>query len=97
MSDPLLITALLAVVTFSTRFLGVVLGQHLPESGPWTRALNALPGCLIVSLVTMMLVGGGPDEWIGAAVALGVALATRSLPLTMIVGIAVVWVFRSYL
>ncbi|MGI9449295.1 MAG: AzlD family protein [Geminicoccaceae bacterium] len=96
MSDPLLITALLAVATFSTRFLGVVLGQHLPESGPWTRALNALPGCLILSLVTVMLVGGGPDEWIGAAVALGVAFVTRSLPLTMIAGIAVVWMLRTH-
>ena len=95
MTDPLLITALLAAATFSTRFLGVALGRHLPESGPWTRALNALPGCLIVSLVTVMLAGGGPNEWIGAAVALGVAVATRSLPLTMIVAIAVVWALRS--
>ena len=76
------------------RFLGV--GQHIPTSGPWTRALNALPGSLIVSLVTVMLAGGGPDEWIGAAFALGVAFATRNLPLTMIAGIAVVWVLRSY-
>lgn len=96
MSDPLLITALLAVATFSARYLGVVLGQHIPESGPWTRALNALPGCLIVSLVTVMLVRGGPNEQVGAAVAFGVAFATRNLPLTMIVGIAVVWVLRSY-
>jgi uncharacterized membrane protein len=95
MTDPLLITALLAVATFSTRFLGVALGRRLPQSGPWTRALNALPGCLIVSLVTVMLTSGGPNEWIGAAVALGVAIATRSLPLTMIVGIAVVWALRS--
>lgn len=95
MSEPLLLTALLAAATFSTRFLGVVLGQHLPDSGPWARALNALPGCLILSLVTVMLAGGGPNEWIGAAVALGIAVSTRSLPLTMVVGIAVVWALRS--
>jgi uncharacterized membrane protein len=96
MSDAILRTALLAVATFSTRFLGIVLGQHLPTSRPWTRALSALPGSLIVSLVTVMLVRGGPDEWIGAAVALGVAFATRNLPLTMVGGIAVVWMIRSY-
>ncbi len=95
MTDPLLITALLAIATFSTRYLGVVLGQHIPDSGPWTRALNALPGCLIVSLVAAMLVSGGPNEWIGAAVALGVAFVTRNLPLTMIAGIAVVWALRT--
>lgn len=95
MTDEVLLTALLAAATFSIRYLGVVLGQYLPAGGPWTRALNALPGCLIVSLVAVMLAGGGPDEWIGAAAALGVALATRSLPLTMIAGIAVVWALRT--
>jgi uncharacterized membrane protein len=94
-SDPVLITALLAAATFSIRFLGVALGQRLPQSGPWTRALNALPGCLIVSLVAVMLAGGGPREWTGAAAALGVAVATRNLPLTMVAGIAVVWFLRS--
>lgn len=96
MPDPLLITALLAAATFSIRFIGIVLGQHLPQNGPWMRALNALPGSLIVSLVAVMLVNSGPDEWIGAAAALGAAIATRSLPLTMVAGIAVVWVLRSY-
>lgn len=96
MSDPVLLTVLLAAATFSTRYLGVVLGQHVPTTGPWARALNALPGCLIVSLVAVILVRGGPNEWIGAAVALAVAFATRNLPLTMIVGIAVVWGLRNY-
>ena len=96
MSEPLLLTLLLAAATFSTRYLGVVLGQHLPERGPWTRALNALPGCLILSLVTVMLAGGGPNEWIGAAVAVGFAAWTRSLPLTMIAGIASVWALRAH-
>jgi len=97
MTDPLQLTLLLAVATFSTRFLGVVLGQHIPKTGVWTRALNALPGCLIVSLVTVMLTGGGPNEWIGAAAALCVALITRSLPLTMIAGIGVVWALRTFM
>lgn len=96
MTDPVQLTLLLAAATFSTRYLGVVLGQYLPASGPWTRALNALPGCLIVSLVAVLLAGGGPDEWVGAAVALGVAFASRSLPLTMIAGITVVWALRTY-
>ena len=96
MSEPLILTALLAVATFSVRYLGVVLGQHVPTTGRWARALNALPGCLIVSLVAVMLARGGPDEWIAAAIALGAAIATRNLPLTMIVGIAAVWALRTY-
>lgn len=97
MSDPLLLTGALGVATFSTRYLGVVLGRHIPDTGPWTRALNALPGCLIVSLVTVMLAGGSMNELVGASVALGVALATRSLPLTMVAGVGAVWSLRTFL
>ena len=96
MSDPVLLTFLLAAATFSVRFLGVVIGQHLPTSGPWTRSLNALPGCLIVSLVAVILTSGSIDEWTGAVVALIVAIITRNLPVTMIVGIIVVWAMRTF-
>lgn len=97
MTDPLTVTVFLAAGTFSTRYLGVALGRRLPRSGPWTRALNALPGSLVVSLVTVLLAGGGADEWAGATIALGVAIATRSLPLTMVAGIAAVWALRTFL
>ena len=95
MTDALLITLLLGAATFSIRFLGVVLGQHIPTSGRWTRALNALPGCLIVSLVTLLLVRGGPNEWIAGFAALCVAYWSRSLPLTMLIGIGVLWGLRN--
>lgn len=96
MSEPVILIALLAAITLSARILGVVVGKRLPEEGPWARGLNALPGCLIVSLVFVMLAGGGPNEWIGAGLALGVAIVTRSLPLTMAAGIAAVWALRHY-
>lgn len=95
MADPLLLTLLLASATFSVRYLGVALGQRLPTSGPWTRAINALPGCLIVALVTVSLSSGGVNEYSGAAVALLVAIVTRNLPLTMLAGIAAVWLMRT--
>ena len=95
MSDALVLTLLLAVATFSVRFLGVVVGQRLPSSGPWTRALNALPGCLIVSLVTVILTNGSTHEWLGGIAALLVAIVTRNLPIAMITGIIVVWFLRA--
>ena len=97
MSEPLLLTGLLAIATFSVRYLGVILGQRLPTRGPWNEALNALPGCLIVSLVTVILSSGGINEWVGAAVALVVAVLSRNLPMTMIAGIIVVWLMRGHL
>ena len=53
MTEPLLVTIWLALATFSVRFAGVLLGQRLPQQGPWKHGLNALPGCLIVSLVAV--------------------------------------------
>lgn len=82
--------------TIAVRLLGVYAGRRIPDHGPWARALNALPGCLIVALVTTMLLGGGPPEWISAGVAGAVALATRNLPLTMVAGVICVGVLRAF-
>ena len=96
MSDIWILIIVLAIVTLAIRVLGVFVGQRLPQQGPWAKGLNALPGCLIVSLVTVLLVEGDLNEWVGALIALAVAVFTRSLPLTMIVGILSVWALRHY-
>ncbi len=84
----------LAVGTFAARLGGILIGQRLPQGGGWARALNALPGTLIIALVAGQLMQGGPDEWIAGALAAATAFATRSLVLTMIVGIAAVYLLR---
>jgi len=86
-SDNLLLIFLLAVATFTIRLSGVFIGQSLPQTGPWARGLKALPGCLIVSLVAVLLLEGSINEWIAGGLALVVALLTRSLIFTMVVGI----------
>jgi uncharacterized membrane protein len=60
------------------------------------RALNALPGCLLVSLISLALLSGGPREWLAAARAIAAAIVTKSLPLTMAVGIAAIWALRTF-
>lgn len=85
----------LALATFAIRYSGIALGEKLPATGPWAQALKALPGCLIAALVTVLLLDGGPVEWIAGAIALGTALVTRNLPVTMIVGIATVYLIRQ--
>jgi len=97
MPDIFLVTAALATATFGIRLFGFWLGRSIPAHGPWARALNALPGCLITALVAVLLVQGGPAEWIAATAAAITAYATRSLPLSMIAGIAVVLLARMYL
>lgn len=87
--------AALAVATFSIRLAGFLLGARMPTTGRWATAFNALPGCLIASLLTVILLQGSTVEWIAALIALLVAIATRNLPLTMAVGIATVWLLRQ--
>jgi uncharacterized membrane protein len=96
MSSAWLLIIALAVATFAIRLSGVLLGQRLPQGGASARALNALPGCLLVSLVSVALLSGGPKEWTAAAVSIAVAIVTRSLPLTMVAGIASIWALRTF-
>jgi len=91
MSEPWTIILALAAGTFAIRLGGIALGRRLPEKGAWARALNALPGCLIVSLVAVGLLDGGPAEWIAALTAAVVAIITHNLPLTMAAAILTVW------
>jgi uncharacterized membrane protein len=89
------VIAALAAGTFALRLGGVLLGRRIPAEGAWARGLRALPGCLIVSLVTTSLTGG-PREWAAGAVAALVAVATRNLPLTMAAGIVAIWALRHW-
>ena len=91
-----LVIAGLALSNLVIRLGGYYLGAALPQHGPWARGLKALPGTLITALVTLQLMQGGPNEWIAGAVALGVAVASRSLPLTMLAGILVIYALRNW-
>ena len=85
----------LEVGTFLIRFSGNMLGSKLHSSGSWACAFSALPGCLVAALVSVILVGAGTAEWGAACLALLCAVLTRNVPITMLVGIGAVWIFRS--
>ena len=84
----------LAVGTFSIRLGGYVLGAQLPSTGVWARAFAALPGCLIASLLAVILVQTSSPEWVAAGFAFMTAMLTRNLPLMMVAGIVAVWGLR---
>jgi uncharacterized membrane protein len=84
----------LAAGTFAIRLSGVLIGQQIPSHGVWARGLRALPGCLIVSLVAVSVMSGGPREWAAGVIATAVAIVTKNLPLTMAAGIAAIYVLR---
>ncbi len=94
MSEIYVVTAFLAAGTIAARTFGAVAGQAIPTEGRLAAALNALPGCLIVALVCVLVLNGGPNEWIAAALTIGVAIVSRNLPLTMIFGVAAISLLR---
>ncbi|MEJ2123968.1 MAG: AzlD domain-containing protein [Alphaproteobacteria bacterium] len=96
MSKAWLVILGLTAATFAIRLSGVLLGQRLPQHGRWASALRALPGSLIVALVSVSLLSGGPREWAAGGFAAIAAVLTRSLLFTMGVGIVAIWVFRHY-
>ncbi|WP_232295764.1 AzlD family protein [Pseudorhodobacter aquimaris] len=97
LSDFTIVIAGLAAANLVIRLGGYYLGAALPQSGAWARGLQALPGTLITALVTLQLLNGGPAEWGAGAVALLVAIVTRSLPVTMITGILTIYILRRML
>ena len=97
MTNPWAMILPLALGTFAIRLAGALLGRRIPTHGAWARAMRALPGCLIVSLVAIGLVSGGFREWAAGLAAALAALATRSLPVAMAAGIASVWCLRHFL
>jgi uncharacterized membrane protein len=82
--------------TFAIRLAGTLIGQRIPDDGAWARGLRALPGCLIISLVSVSVVSGGPREWGASAAAAAVAIATRNLPATMASGIVAIGLLRYF-
>ncbi|WP_424833017.1 AzlD family protein [Ruegeria sp.] len=80
----------LGVVSYAIRLGGFLLALRLPQEGSWARGMEALPGCLIVALVAQLMLKGGPIEWVAGAIVFLVAVKTRSLPISMLVGMSVV-------
>ena len=84
----------LGVVSFAIRLTGYLLASQIPQDGMWARALQALPGCLIVSLVSLMMLNGTILEWISAVMVLAIAAITRKPTLAMFAGMVIIAAMR---
>ncbi|MGG5809858.1 AzlD family protein [Falsiroseomonas sp. CW058] len=89
--DVLLAILGMAAVTYACRAGGyAVLRAVRPP--PFVEAmLRHLPGALFMAYVTPPLVAGSVPAWAGAAVVVGVQLATRNLGIAICAGVAAVW------
>jgi uncharacterized membrane protein len=84
-----------ALATYSLRTGGLLLGDRLPQKGRVSKALEALPGTILISLVTPSIFAEGP--W-GVAAACSTALVTyksNNVFAGMVVGVAIVALQRN--
>jgi uncharacterized membrane protein len=80
--------------SFAIRLSGYLLASQIPQDGVWARALHALPGCLIASLVSLMMLNGTMSEWISAVMVLAIAAITRKPTLAMFAGMVIISAMR---
>ena len=75
--------------SFAIRLSGYLLASQILQDGMWERALQAWPGCLIVSLVSLMML-----EWISAVMVLALVAITRKPTLAMFAGMVIIAAVR---
>ena len=97
MSDIWITLLGLGLASFVIRLGGFLLAGRLPQTGGWARGMEALPGCLIMALVTLMMVRGGVVEWAAGVMVLLVAAKSRNLLLSMLTGMIAVALLRLVL
>ncbi len=98
-SSPLALLTILgmAVVTYLTRIGGLWLMSHVALSRRLKAWLEYLPGTILVAIVAPVVLGAGLAE-VGAALAtLLVAIRTRNVLVSMLVGVGVVLALRKIL
>lgn len=80
--------------SYAIRLSGYLLASQIPQDGMWARALQALPGCLIASLVSLMMLNGTMLELISAVMVLAIAAITRKPTLAMFAGMVIIAAMR---
>lgn len=93
----------MGAVTFITRLLPIVLLEKLRLNGAWQRALRFVPPAVFAAIIVPELTSGGQAILSAAGVvrlpaamlAAVVAWRTRSVLLTIITGMAALWLLQG--
>lgn len=91
----LLAVGLAAAATYSLRLGGLLMASRFPRSGRFRRAMDALPGALLFSLVLPSIVAEGIWGIIAAALTTIVVLRTRNTLAAMLCGMLVIFAVRK--
>lgn len=93
----LLVILLAAAGTYMLRVGGLLLAGWLPSGGRVERALNALPGTILISLAAPAFFSDGIIGFVGGAVVVVVAFHSRNTFAAMCAGMMVVALGRQLL
>ena len=87
--------ALMGVVTFATRVLGVSLARWIPRTPGWNRFMEVLPGAMLIAIVTPYFASGSLTLTAAAAVTLVVSARGTPLVASMLIGVGFVALLRT--
>jgi uncharacterized membrane protein len=93
-AEALLTILAMGIVTYLTRIGGHWLMGRVPLSPPLEAALAALPGALLVALLTPLIIGQSLIEAAAAALVALAAWRSRSVVVAIIVGVLAVAFLR---
>lgn len=99
MFDEVSLTALavvsgMSIATYSTKAGGFWALDRIEPSESVREALDALPGGIIIALLTVRLLNGGPIEWAAGIVVVLVVYRTDSVLVAMAAGVATLLIIR---
>jgi len=91
--DPWILLTILsmALAAYACRGGGYWVFSKMRPSAGLKTFLSYVPGALFISFVVPAIAAGGLKEWIGAAVAVAIAIRTRSLTWPIFAGTAAAW------
>ena len=92
----ILTIAAMAVVTYCTRIGGFLLLRNRSLSPRAMAVLEAVPGCVLISVIAPRFVAGKPAELLALAITLLAALRLPLLP-TVLVSVVVTGLLRHFL
>lgn len=91
----LAVVAGMSLVTYATKAGGFWALDRFEPSQTLRDGLDALPEGILVAILVVRLLEGGPAEWVAGVVVLGVAHRTESVLLAMVVGVGSLLVVRA--
>lgn len=84
----------MSAVTYATKAGGFWALDRVEPSQSVREGLDALPGGILVSILAVRLLEGGPSEWVAGAVVVAVAYRTERVLLALVVGVGTLLVVR---